>query len=282
MPLQLGLSLPFTAAGQLPNPRVLIRAAQQAEAAGYDSVWTGDHLLHPEPLLESVVTLAALAACTHRVRLGVAVMLIALRSPLEVAKQLSTLAAFAPGRLVVGVGVGGEYPPEWDLVGVPVKERGARTSAAVAEVQRLLAEDGPLAIEPRPDDPVPVVFGGRRPAALLRAATLGDGWIGQLHSATGFAALRTEIAALRQAAGQTTPFSYGMLLRVRISRTPQPTGERYVLHGTAEQLVELLAPYLGSGCDCLILSPERGPTYPRQCEELIPVVNRLRALVLSD
>jgi alkanesulfonate monooxygenase SsuD/methylene tetrahydromethanopterin reductase-like flavin-dependent oxidoreductase (luciferase family) len=282
VPLDLGLSLPFTAAGQLPDPSVLIRAAQQAEAAGYDSVWTGDHVLHPEPLLEALVTLATLAACTHRVRLGVAVMLIALRSPLVVARQLSTLAAFAPGRLVLGVGVGGEYPPEWDLVGVPVKERGVRTSAAVAEVQRLLADDGPLPIEPRPEDPVPVVFGGRRPAALLRAATMGDGWIGQLHSATAFAALRAEIAALRQAAGLTAPFSYGMLLRVRISRTPQPAGERYVLHGAPDELVELLAPYLASGCDRLILSPERGPTYPRQCEELIPVVDRLRALVPSD
>jgi alkanesulfonate monooxygenase SsuD/methylene tetrahydromethanopterin reductase-like flavin-dependent oxidoreductase (luciferase family) len=279
---EIGLSLPFTAAGQFPDPRALLRAAQQAEAVGYDAVWTGDHVLHPEPLLESVVTLSSLAACTRRVRLGLAVMLVALRTPLVLAKQLSTLTSFAPGRLVLGIGVGGEYPQEWDAMGIPVQERGARTTTTVAEVRRLLAGEGEVRLAPRPDNPVPMIFGGRRLAALRRAAIMGDGWVGQLHSPKAFAAIRTQLVALRQSIGANAPFSCGMLLRVRVSRMAEPAAEPHVLQGTPDALVDLLAPYLAAGCDRLILSPPRGCSYVSQCDELVPILTRLRALASTQ
>ena len=84
--------------GQMEPSRV-IEAARQAESAGFDGVYVGDHLLHPHPILESVVTLSIVAASTKRVSFGPCVMLLALRQPLVLAKQLATLSAFAPGRL---------------------------------------------------------------------------------------------------------------------------------------------------------------------------------------
>ena len=107
-----------TDTGRIDTRRV-VDAAQRAEAAGFDGVYVGDHMLHPHPILESIVTLSAVATSTGRVALGTCVLLVALRQPLVLAKQLGTLAAFAPGRLRVGVGVGGEYPGEFEAAGVP-------------------------------------------------------------------------------------------------------------------------------------------------------------------
>src|SRR5437763_2022188 len=123
------------------DPPRVIESARRAEAAGFDGVYVGDHLLHPRPLLESVVTLAAVAASTQRVALGPCVMLLALRHPVVLAKQLGTLAAFAPGRVCVGVGVGGEYPAEFAAADVPLAQRGSRLEAGLRQVRALLAAD---------------------------------------------------------------------------------------------------------------------------------------------
>src|SRR5262245_37310699 len=85
----------------------LLDGARLAEAAGFDGVSVGDHLVHPRPFLDSVVALTAVAAVTSRVSIGTCVMLVALRPAPLLARQLATLDALAPGRLRVGVGVGG-------------------------------------------------------------------------------------------------------------------------------------------------------------------------------
>jgi alkanesulfonate monooxygenase SsuD/methylene tetrahydromethanopterin reductase-like flavin-dependent oxidoreductase (luciferase family) len=83
-------------------PDRVVAAARRAEATGFDGVYLGDHLLHPHPMLESIVTLSVVAAVTERISLGPCVMLFGLRHPVVLAKQLGTLAAFASGRLRVG------------------------------------------------------------------------------------------------------------------------------------------------------------------------------------
>src|SRR5215472_220504 len=155
-------------------------AARRAEAAGFDGVYVGDHLLHPHPLLESVVTLAAVAASTGRISLGPCVMLLALRHPVVLAKQLGTLSAFAPGRLRVGVGVGGEYPAEFEAAGVPLPERGRRMESALRQVRSLLTDGtGHPGVTIGPGAPeVPFLLAGWKEVSLRRAAAHGDGWIG--------------------------------------------------------------------------------------------------------
>src|SRR5690349_10013325 len=136
-----------------------------------------------------------MTAWTERVDVGAAVLLLPLYHPVVLAKQLADLDARSGGRLRVGVGVGGEFPQEFRAVGVPMGERGARTSEAM-EVLRALWQGGPVTrrgrffplddIEVRPVAPPgggagmqpsgpPLIVSGRKPPAMRRAARLGDG-----------------------------------------------------------------------------------------------------------
>lgn len=182
--IQVGVTL-----GSRP-PDALHRLAGRIEALGYDSIWVGDHIQFHNPTLESLTTLAYVAAVTRRVQLGTAVYLLALRHPTIVAKTVATLDVLAGGRLVFGVGVGGEFPKEFEAAGVPHRERGRRVDEGI-EVCRLLWTKAPasfegrfvrftdVTLEPRPVQRggPPVWIGGRSDHALRRAARAGDGWI---------------------------------------------------------------------------------------------------------
>ncbi len=180
----------------------LLAVAQRAEAGGFDGVYVGDHLVHPRPLLESVVTLTTVAAATDSVAVGFCVLLVALRATVVLAKELATLAVFAPGRLRVGIGVGGEYPDEFAIGGVRLEDRGTRTEAAVRQLRSLVAgrpttvagvngDEVEATLAPPAPGKVPFVFGGWSAASLRRAARLGDGWIGYLLAPESFSRRRS-------------------------------------------------------------------------------------------
>src|SRR5499426_2925035 len=170
-------------------PAEQFELVQRLEAVGYDSVWTGDHMSFHNPIHESITLLASYAPITTRIKLGVGVYLLALRSPAVAAKQAATLDVLSGGRLIFGVGVGGENPKEFEVCGVPHKERGARVSEHI-DVVRALWRDTPasfdgrftrfekVSIDPKPvQQPGPPIWiGGRSEAALRRAARQGDGW----------------------------------------------------------------------------------------------------------
>jgi len=155
---------------------------RRIEALGFDSVWTGDHVSFHNPMYESLTLLASYVPITSRVRLGTAVYLLALRPPAIAAKITSTLDALSGGRLIFGVGVGGENPKEFEVCGVPHGERGARVSEAI-DVVRTLWRDTPatfkgrftqfsgVSLDPKPvQKPGPPIWiGGRSDAALARA-----------------------------------------------------------------------------------------------------------------
>ena len=106
------------------RPSEQFALARRCEALGLDSLWTGDHVSFHNPLYESLTLLASYAAITSRIKLGSGVYLLALRRPTVVAKITSTLDALCGGRLIFGVGVGGENPKEFEACGVPHHERG--------------------------------------------------------------------------------------------------------------------------------------------------------------
>src|SRR5690242_19956084 len=193
-----GPGISFGAAA-LPEPARDWLAA--VEELGVASVWQGGHVLPPSPTGEAITRLALLAAWTERVRIGTAVLLLPLYHPVVVAKQLADLDARSGGRVSAGVGVGGEFPAEFDAVGVPLAERGARTDEAL-EILRLLWAGGPKThhgtffrfedVELRPvrtpdtggmqKHGPPLIVSGRKPPAMRRAARLGDGWMPYLVS----------------------------------------------------------------------------------------------------
>jgi alkanesulfonate monooxygenase SsuD/methylene tetrahydromethanopterin reductase-like flavin-dependent oxidoreductase (luciferase family) len=264
-----GLMVPNLGDDGPAGARRVLDGARRAEAAGFDGVYVGDHLVHPRPMLESVVCLSAIAAATERVTIGPCVMLVALRQTLVLARQLATLAAFAPGRLRVGVGVGGEYPDEFDAAGVPLGERGARTDAVVRAL--------------RTHVDVPFVFGGWNRAALRRAARLGDGWIGYLLAPDGFARRRAlllgERAALTRSADR---FTTGMLLPVSSGSPTRAEREwatvtgmeagfpaHLFVAGPPAAIVEQLRAYWERGCTDFVLAPtDQGAGFLDQVELL--------------
>ena len=186
MPIRVGVEIPHRA--ELLGP-----VSVRAEALGFESVWIGDHVAFYNPTLDSLGALAYVAALTRRVRIGPCVYLLALRHPTVAAKQIASLDRLSGGRVVFGVGVGGEFPKEFEACGVPHRERGARVDEGIAVCRALW---GPslasfegrftrftdVALEPKPVQPggPPIWIGGRSDAALRRAARLGDGWVAYL------------------------------------------------------------------------------------------------------
>jgi probable F420-dependent oxidoreductase len=172
-----------------PDPGVFRELAQTAETLGYDSIWAGDHISYRNPILDVVVALSTFAAVTERITIGAGVVLLPLRHPSVVAKEFSSLDYVSGGRVILGVGVGGEGAKDFEAVGVPVRERGSRTDDAMRALRALFSGSGTysgrffsfqdIEIEPGPAQPggPPLWVGGRSEAAIARAATLGDGWI---------------------------------------------------------------------------------------------------------
>ena len=127
LPLLSDVSIGFISA--MMNPAATRATADLAERLQFDSVWVGDHVAFAVPIMDPLLQLAQLAAHNQRLQLGTAVYLLPLRHPTPVAKQVATLDHLTGGRLVFGVGVGGEFPNEYAACGVPVNERGARLDA---------------------------------------------------------------------------------------------------------------------------------------------------------
>jgi alkanesulfonate monooxygenase SsuD/methylene tetrahydromethanopterin reductase-like flavin-dependent oxidoreductase (luciferase family) len=250
-------------AGQPGDPGHIVATARAAEQLGFDGIWVGDHIHHPRPMMESLVALCFAAAHTQRIAVEWSVLQIAMRRLPVIAKQIATLACFAPGRVAVGIGVGGEYAQEWDIVGVPRAERGRRTDIAVAQLRAALSGTdatfpglGALRLDPVPPKRVPLFFGGRRPPALRRAAEYGDGWIGWLHSPAGFTAVREAVRQQRADLGRSGLFWYGIQVPVLFARTGQrsdvPTprdSERYAVTGSPGDVVRRLHEYWSAGAD---------------------------------
>ncbi|WP_436789810.1 LLM class flavin-dependent oxidoreductase [Yinghuangia sp. YIM S10712] len=193
-------------AAALPEPdRAWLAAVERLPIA---SVWQGGHVLPRQASGEAVTRLSLMTAWTERVRVGTAVLMLPLYHPVLAAKQLADLDAWSGGRVSVGVGVGGEFPHEFEAMGVPVRERGARTDEAMT-VLRALWQREPVThhgrffdldkvelhpVAPPGADPSPgraggppLLVSGRKEPAMRRAARLGDGWMPYLLSPNAYA-----------------------------------------------------------------------------------------------
>jgi len=211
----IGLAIPF-----VDGPGVR-RVGVRAEELGFDTLAVGEHIMMPTPIPAAFTTLSFLAAVTERVRLLTSVALAPLYPSPLLTKLVTSLDNLSEGRLDLGLGVGGEFPAEFDACGVPVKERGARLNEAL-EVLRTLGSgatssfDGRFTsfanaqilpgVHQRPFPPIWIA--GRSDAALNRAARSGDVWMPylitpeQLRDRTG--ALEQKAAAVGRAGRVST------------------------------------------------------------------------------
>jgi probable F420-dependent oxidoreductase len=189
--------------------------ARRAEDLGFDYLTTGEHLMFYGPIPNSLIALAAAAGATERIGLMSTITLVPLYPAALLAKQVATLDVVSGGRFSLGVGVGGEFPKEFDAVGVPVTERGARTNEALEVIDRLLTGtdvsfDGrftsldevtlspPPVQRPRP----PIWVSGRRDAAIRRAARHADGWLPYMYTPEMLAESMDKLAAFTDEAGR--------------------------------------------------------------------------------
>lgn len=276
-------------------------AARAAETLGFADVWAGDHLAYHAPSLDCPVALAAAATATKRVRVGSAVLLGPLRPPALVARETAALDRLSEGRFVLGLGVGGENPAEYEAVGVDPRERGARLDDLIEVLPQLWSGE-PVRFRGRVLDlrvpplrplplqrPGPAVFvGGRSSAARRRAARCADGWLPVWMSA---ARLREEVVQLGEdaaAAGRPCP-SVRLMVFVNVGDDPGRCRreaaalvraqydlpledlERWTVLGEAARLEDALGAAREAGADGFVLhaaSPDWSAQYERWAERL--------------
>jgi len=263
--MKIGGRLPNS--GALPARLGIAAMAVALEEAGFDSVWVADHVVmttevrsrYPfardgrvtwpldTPYYDCLIALGIAAAVTKRVELGTAVLVLPMRNPVVVAKQIATVSATGRRRISLGVGAGW-MAEEFEALGSDFGSRGARLDEALA-VMRACWTGNPPPVEgrfhrlpagvlayPVPPEPVSVLIGGMSPAALRRAARF-DGWLAeQGHDALDLDALAVGIASMRQAAvaGGRDPDG----LRATFRYTGHPRSPE-VLHGCFKQLADL-------------------------------------------
>jgi alkanesulfonate monooxygenase SsuD/methylene tetrahydromethanopterin reductase-like flavin-dependent oxidoreductase (luciferase family) len=262
------------------------RFASAARAAGVDHVAVGDHVSFFVGVgSDGLTDAASLLAVQDELPAYVAAYLLPLRHPVPVARQIATIAQLAPGRLTLGVGIGGEDRHEVEICGVDPRTRGRRMDEYLTLLRALLrGEPASFAgdfvdvrdavIVPAPDPPVRITVAGRSSAAVRRAALLGDGWLGIWVSPRRFAAVNAEIAAHAAEAGRdASAFEHGLNVwcglgpSAEAARGPLATAmetfyatpfgafEKYSPYGRPEDVAAFLAPYAEAGCSAFNLIP---------------------------
>ena len=188
--------------GACARPEVSAKVARAAEAAGFDSVWTGEHVVLPDPqvppspsapevpFLDPAVALTWVAAATKTIRLGTGIIILPQRNPLVLAKELASVDVVSKGRLIFGIGAG-YLKPEFDALGAPFDQKSARTIDFLDAMLAVWTMPKPayegrfvrfagVQAFPRPvQKPHPeIVMGGHAPEALRRAVRHAHGWYG--------------------------------------------------------------------------------------------------------
>jgi probable F420-dependent oxidoreductase len=212
----------------------------RAEALGFHSAWVVEHMFGTIPALAPVELLTYAAAVTERLRLGAAVLLTALRTPVHTAKSLATLDQLSGGRLIVGVGLGGN-PKIYPAFGLTASRRAARFAEGLRLMKRLWTEpavtaDGEFyrlenaSLQPRPlqTPHPPLWFGGHHPLALRRAVELGDGFIGAGSASTATFAEQMKVlrALLAERGRDASAFPIGKRVYLAIDRDRARAGKR--------------------------------------------------------
>ena len=281
--IRVGLSIPPAGFASHDEAATYVQAAAEA---GLDHLVTADHIsFFGGRGRDGLMTVSWLAGLHPAIGVYVGVYLLALRHPVAVARQVSTLADQAPGRLTFGVGVGGEDRHEMEVVGVDPATRGRRTDEALDVLRPLLAGktvdhhgefyDAPeAAVLPAPAPPVPITVGGRSDAAVRRAGLRGDGWLASWCSPRRFAEGVALAEATAAEAGRTgvfwqhgyqiwvglgdTPAKGAALLGPAMERfygAPYSAFERYSPVGTPAQIAGWLRPYVDAGAVDFNIAP---------------------------
>jgi probable F420-dependent oxidoreductase len=284
--VELGVAIPQTLLDGAFDVRTIREFLARAEALGIESAWVVEQILGSIRSLEPVALLTYAAACTERLRLGSAVLLTALRSPVHLAKSLATLDHLSGGRLTVGVGLGGNlriYP----AFGLHAARRAARFAEGLRLMKRLWTgervtfegeffklQNATMQPKPLQQPHPPLWFGGHHPNALRRAVELGDGFIGagSVSTATFLDEVKLLRGLLEEAGRDPATFPLGKRVYIAIDRDRARAGRRLAewfgafygkpelaaevaVWGDAGECVDRLAEIVAADVGFLMLNP---------------------------
>lgn len=259
---------------------------RRAADGGLDHVFVADHVSFFTGIgMDGLIQAATALALEPQLKVVVGVYLLALRHPVPTARQIASLAECAPGRLVLGIGVGGEDRHEIEVCGVDPKTRGRRTTEAMIALRGLLSGE-PVTLDgeffqfdsalivPAPDPQVPFIVGGRSDAAISRAARHGEGWLGVWCSPKRYANVLAQIAdEAEQHERGSVDWQHGLQVwigvdsdrahaRARLAKAmqamyqiPYERFERYSPYGSVDEIADFLLPYAEAGCSLFNIMP---------------------------
>lgn len=276
--------------------------ARRAEALGFEYLLTGEHIMFHGPSANTMVSLAAAAGATERIKLMSGITLVPLYPPALLAKQAAVLDVVSGGRFHLGIGVGGEFPKEFMAVGVPVHERGVRTNEALEVLDKLLREedvhfdgrftklDG-VTLRPRPiqEPRMPFWVAGRRDAAMRRAARHAEGWLPYMYTPEMLRESMEKIAALTEEAGRPPGSVQGGLFVFTCVHQDRETAlelanqqlsrqynqnfsrlvEKYTVSGSPADCVARVQQYIEAGARTIVFSQGCPPDYVEENTRLI-------------
>lgn len=291
----------------VPQPEVA-STARWAEEVGFDYVASGEHLFFNVPTPNAFITLAAAAGATQRIRLLSTLTLLPLYPPALAAKLIASIDDVSGGRFDLGVGVGGEFPVEFDAVGVPVKERGRRTDESLDLITTFLsgrpvtgqgwwgsAENltlRPSAVQqPHP----PIWLGGRKEAAFRRAGRFANHWLPYLYTPEQMSDSLAKVNQYAADFGRTDRvdgaiFCWGAVDRdgavarraaidtvsATYKQDFEPLASRYLVFGTPQQVIDRLLEYRDAGAQTVIFSSPPGEQFRTNAtllaEEVLPAL----------
>lgn len=284
------------------------------ETLGYDSFWTGEHIVYHRPILEAVTVLTRAAALTSRIKIGPATLILPLRHPTMVAKEFSSLDVLSQGRVRLTVGVGGDYPREFAACNVPMSERGQRSTEAIEIMRKYWSGerfdyDGKIFqlrdvnMLPRPaNGSIPIWVSGRQEGPMRRAAALGDGWHPYMYSADRCRESFLKVKDYAGEIGRTLPKDYVFACFIYVAlyddvkearergvkelsyRYDQDFSElvdKYCAYGPPQKVVDYLADFIAAGANYLILAPIMPPDrrtehLERIARDVVPALEKVQ------
>ena len=278
----------------LPSVTGTAEFAQQAEDLGYDFLGCGEHVMFYGPVSNTFISLSVAAGATKKIKLLSSVVLLPLYPAAIVAKMGAALDVASGGRYNFGVGIGGEFPKEFEACGVPVNQRGARTNEALEVITKLWTEKNvtfkgkfttlnEVSIEPAPQQQPhpPIWVAGRKEPAMKRTAKYANGWLPYMYTPEQLHSSIETINKLRKEYGrESAPFTPGVFIFAAVHANKE-TGrqmasdklskqynqdfskliDKYALAGTPEDCQKRLKEYVDAGAQMIVLPSACRPDY---------------------
>jgi probable F420-dependent oxidoreductase len=292
----------------IPASKGIPEFAQRAEQTGFDYLCSGEHMMFHGPVGNSLIALAVAAGATTRIKLMSTVVLLPLYTPMVLAKLASILDVASEGRYHMGIGVGGEFPKEFEACGVPVKQRGSRSNEALEVITKLWTEKSVtfegrytkfsgVTLQPHPvQKPHPPIWvAGRKESAMKRAALYAQGWIPYMYTPE---MLHESIEKIRQFGKQAgrdlSNFRPGLFIFASIYRDREVALQqaakalggtysqdfskiagRYTLYGSPDDCRKRLKEYVDAGARTVLISwacrqEDIGENMKLMAEEIAP------------